>query len=134
MAMDLTSAWAIHGELRRHLGHKVAVASYGDGDNMVIECTTCSEILVDADADAVAPASTNPVTVMMLRGDWMDRPGLTDEDKAALEALPDATLQEALGNAFERDWQTIWWQILDETRNDATRALLDRLGRDSSNT
>jgi hypothetical protein len=42
------------------------------------------------------PTSTNPVTVQALRGDWIDRPGLTEDDKAALAALPDEDLQEAL--------------------------------------
>jgi hypothetical protein len=78
---------------------------------------------------------SSPVTPKMLRGDWEDRPGLTDDDKAALVALPDEQLQEALDTAFERTgYQTMWFQILDETRGDATRALLDQLGRDSSAT
>jgi hypothetical protein len=83
----------------------------------------------------LVPTGSGPVTVDMLRGDWEDRPDLSDEDAAALQALDDATVQAALDEAFKRTgYQSLWWQILDETRGDATRALLDQLGRDSSNT
>jgi hypothetical protein len=74
-----------------------------------------------------------PVTVEMLRGDWIDRPGLTDDDQAALAALPNEDLVAALVEAFG-SYQEMWWHVLDNTRGDATRALLTKLGRDSSKT
>jgi hypothetical protein len=79
------------------------------------------------------PTSTNPVTVQALRGDWIDRPGLTEDDKAALAALPDEDLQAALDQVFEGTAnQRMWWQVLDDTRGEATDVLLRQLGRDSS--
>lgn len=36
-------------ELTRHLGHAVIVTSYGNLDNVAIECLDCFEILLDFD-------------------------------------------------------------------------------------
>ena len=30
-----------------HLGHEIEVASYGDNENVAIECLTCMEVIVD---------------------------------------------------------------------------------------
>jgi hypothetical protein len=76
-------------------------------------------------------ADETPVTVEMLRADWVGRPRLTDDDQAALAALPDADLVAALAEAFT-GYEDMWLHVLDNTRGDAIRALLDKLGRDSS--
>lgn len=39
-------------ELARHLGHAVEVSSYGDLENVAIECLDCFEILLDYDKGA----------------------------------------------------------------------------------
>lgn len=36
-------------ELSRHLGHAVTVTSYGDLENVAIECLSCFEVLLDYD-------------------------------------------------------------------------------------
>lgn len=39
-------------ELREHIGHKIVCVCYGeagDPDNVALECTTCSEVLLDFD-------------------------------------------------------------------------------------
>lgn len=69
----------------------------------------------------------NPVTPEMLRGDWVDRPGLSEEGKRALIALTDEQLQEALDSAFN-EWEDMWFAVLDNTQGDATRRLLTDLG------
>jgi hypothetical protein len=69
----------------------------------------------------------NPVTVEALRDDWVDRPDLTPKQRAALEALDDAALEGAIEHAFTR-YLDMWYTVLDETRGDATRALISHLG------
>jgi hypothetical protein len=89
--------------------------------------------LVAHSVDGGKATSTNPVTVQALRDDWIDRPGLTEDDRAALAALPDEDLQAALDQVFEGTAnQRMWWQVLDDTRGEATDVLLRQLGRDSS--
>lgn len=34
-------------ELRRHVGHKIGCAVYGNDSNVAVECETCSEVLLD---------------------------------------------------------------------------------------
>lgn len=65
----------------------------------------------------------NPITVEMLRDDWYDNADLTDAEYVLLGGLSDETLQDALDHAFT-DYQDMWWHVLDNTRGDATRALL----------
>jgi hypothetical protein len=68
-----------------------------------------------------------PVTVQALLDDWSDRPGLTEEAKLALLALPQEKLAEAIRAAFGQ-YEGMWLHVLDNTRGDATRALLAELG------
>lgn len=68
-----------------------------------------------------------PVRVQWLRDDWDSRPGLTDESRQALEALPDTKLADAIETAFA-EHEDMWFHVLDNTRGDATRALLAELG------
>lgn len=68
-----------------------------------------------------------PVTVQALLDDWDDRPGLTEEARLALIALSDDRLAGAIETAFLR-YQDMWLDVLDNTRGDATRALLTELG------
>jgi len=40
-------------DLKRHVGHTIECVYYGDPDNPIsvaIECTTCSEVLLDFDS------------------------------------------------------------------------------------
>lgn len=51
MGIDLTNGYR---ELREHLGHTIALVSYGhpeeeDPDNVAIECEDCSCVLIDFD-------------------------------------------------------------------------------------
>lgn len=38
-------------ELLAHRGHKIVVVTYGDDDNVAVECETCCEVLLDFDKD-----------------------------------------------------------------------------------
>ena len=67
----------------------------------------------------------NPITVDELRADWLDAPGLTDEERQTLSQLPDGKLQEALAMAFSH-YQDMYLFVLDSTRGDATQALLEQ--------
>ncbi|MFC7992149.1 hypothetical protein ACFUV2_22845 [Streptomyces pilosus] len=68
----------------------------------------------------------NPITVAELRADWHDAPDLSSEQKQVLGQLAETDLQEALDAAFRRHEDT-YCRILDSTRSDATRALLERM-------
>jgi hypothetical protein len=49
-------------DLKRHTGHKVVVACYGDKDNphnVAVECETCYEILMDFDNPAIEKGEKN---------------------------------------------------------------------------
>jgi len=35
--------------LKAHHGHDVEIVVYGDGENVALQCETCSEILMDFD-------------------------------------------------------------------------------------
>ncbi len=37
--------------LRPHVGHKLECVTYGDNENVVIECTDCNEILLSFNKD-----------------------------------------------------------------------------------
>jgi len=45
MAIDLTNGYKY---LKAHLGHEIVCVSYADGDNIAIECKTCSCMLVNS--------------------------------------------------------------------------------------
>jgi len=49
MAIDLSFNGNGYSDLKEHLGHKIVVAEYGDGDNIAIECEDCGCVLVDFD-------------------------------------------------------------------------------------
>lgn len=36
-------------ELKKHIGHSIAIVSYGDNDNIALECEDCNEVLMDFD-------------------------------------------------------------------------------------
>jgi hypothetical protein len=36
-------------ELKKHLGHKIVCVSYGQRDNISLECETCQEVIIDYD-------------------------------------------------------------------------------------
>ena len=36
-------------ELMRHIGHEIETITYGNLDNVAIECVTCYEVLMDYD-------------------------------------------------------------------------------------
>jgi hypothetical protein len=38
-------------ELMQHVGHDIETITYGNHDNVAIECTTCYEVLVDYDKE-----------------------------------------------------------------------------------
>lgn len=38
-------------ELKRHVGHNIVCVSYGNGENVAVECETCNEVLLDYDQD-----------------------------------------------------------------------------------
>lgn len=38
-------------ELMRHVGHDIETITYGNHDNVAIECNTCYEVLMDYDKD-----------------------------------------------------------------------------------
>jgi len=41
-----------YDELAEHYGHKIAIAIYGEGMNVAIECENCSEVLLDYDKES----------------------------------------------------------------------------------
>jgi len=41
-----------YDELAEHYGHKIAIAIYGEGVNVVIECENCFEVLLDYDKES----------------------------------------------------------------------------------
>jgi len=62
-------AVANYEELKAHVGHRVVVASYGDADNVAIECETCFDTLLDFDR----PGRTNkydPDVDQSIRSGW----------------------------------------------------------------
>jgi hypothetical protein len=48
MAINVTDGFK---DLMKHVGHDIECVTYGDNDNVAIECVTCDEILLDFDAD-----------------------------------------------------------------------------------
>lgn len=40
-----------YDELKRHVGHKITCVTYGEGQNVAIECEDCNEVLLDYDKD-----------------------------------------------------------------------------------
>jgi hypothetical protein len=38
-----------HEELLRHAGHNIACVTYGEGENVALECEDCNEVLLDYD-------------------------------------------------------------------------------------
>ncbi len=40
-----------YDELKRHVGHKIVCVTYGEGQNVAIECEDCNEVLLDYDKD-----------------------------------------------------------------------------------
>ena len=61
-----------------------------------------------------------------LRQDWTDDPNLTDEQRAALAALPDDEVDDVLAENLERNEDT-WFSFLDGVRADATYTLTERM-------
>ena len=47
MAIDLSEDGRGYFDLKKHIGHKIAVVPYGNGTNISIECEDCGEVLVD---------------------------------------------------------------------------------------
>lgn len=41
------------GNLSKHIGHKIELANYGDGECYSIECMDCSEVLFSSDAERI---------------------------------------------------------------------------------
>jgi len=39
----------LYDKLAEHIGHAIVVVTYGDGENVAVECTDCCTVLVDAD-------------------------------------------------------------------------------------
>jgi hypothetical protein len=66
---------------------------------------------------------TNPITPQMLRDDWIDNPSLSKSDKAVLESLHAAQLQQALDEAL-LGYESTWYDMLDNVRSAATEKLL----------
>ena len=50
MECDKLSAFN-YKELKRHVGHDIVCVSYGNEDNVAIECETCNEVLLDYDKE-----------------------------------------------------------------------------------
>lgn len=69
------------------------------------------------------PMSHNPITPLMLREDWIDKPDLSKSDKAVLDSLPIDQLQQALNEAM-LSYEGVWHNMLDEVRSRATESLL----------
>jgi transcription antitermination factor NusG len=46
MAIDLSENGQGYSDLKKHIGHKISVVSYGNGENIAIECDDCNTILV----------------------------------------------------------------------------------------
>jgi hypothetical protein len=40
---------SLYEKLKEHLGHNIVCVSYGQHDNIAIECMDCYAVLVDAD-------------------------------------------------------------------------------------
>jgi len=40
-----------YDKLAEHIGHNVVVVTYGDGENVAIECEDCCTVLVDEDRE-----------------------------------------------------------------------------------
>lgn len=38
-------------DLKRHVGHKFDCVTYGQNDNVSLECLTCSEVIIDFESD-----------------------------------------------------------------------------------
>ncbi|MBP1308992.1 hypothetical protein JOD82_002012 [Paenibacillus sp. 1182] len=38
-------------ELIHHVGHEIACVTYGENDNVAIECETCNCVLIDYDKE-----------------------------------------------------------------------------------
>ena len=76
----------------------------------------------------VGPRNVACLDADVLREDWVDRPGLTDEQRTALNALSDevitAALDEATGEFF--------WSVFDDVRGDATAYLLADLNKEET--
>src|SRR6478735_12576745 len=78
---------------------------------------------------APAPASpgghvsTNPISVEMVREDWIDHPTLTKSQKQILESLTDQQINDAVSEAM-LGYTDVWHNMLDEVRGTATRHLL----------
>ena len=51
-------------ELAKHIGHKIVCVSYGQRENVAIECMECSEVLLDF--DRLEPYATNGVRIEAL--------------------------------------------------------------------
>ena len=45
-------AVASYGDLANHLGHEFECVSYGEGENVALECVTCNEVMIDFDRPA----------------------------------------------------------------------------------
>lgn len=46
-------------ELLAHVGHEIECVTYGDADNIAIECITCGEVLLDYNRpSSLDPAAT----------------------------------------------------------------------------
>ncbi len=40
-----------HKSLKAHVGHEIECVTYGDGENVVLECIDCGEILLSYDEE-----------------------------------------------------------------------------------
>ena len=52
MGLPIYDPRSCFNELKHHVGHKIEVVEYGDGQivaNVAIECETCGEVLIDFD-------------------------------------------------------------------------------------
>lgn len=52
MGLPIYDPRSCFNELKHHVGHKIKVVEYGDGQivaNVAIECETCFEVLIDFD-------------------------------------------------------------------------------------
>lgn len=37
----------MYDRIKSHLGHRVEIASYANGENIAIECMECMEVIID---------------------------------------------------------------------------------------
>jgi hypothetical protein len=94
----------LYEKLAAHIGHKVVVVQYAEGENVAVECEDCHEVLTDEDRDIEDEPTTYGEVGWSAEDVQTLRPDLTDDQATAFLRRNERHIRDRL---TELGWQVI---------------------------